>query len=346
MGVRLTIGIPTQGKRIERLAKAIGSALNQSTPSLVVVADQDDNPDVRDLLAPYAGHPLLRRLVTGAEGLWPNWTAAAEACTTEFFAWCQDDDLLAPHFASRIIRAFDAFPTAQTWLARLGISLVEGLANWGQSTGPMVPMDLLHGAPTLICNGDLLIAGGYFTSFALSPAVAIRYSLDAIQALRRCPMRGCDIYLERILLAELGRLGPAIADPAMVGYWVQHEDNESAKQNAVGGAAAQYPALVAHLDALLKGRPDASWIESLKGWALFLTPDNLRHYLRESADYEPLAPTLTQARAVLQSRLDVYTQLVAARTAELAARQTEPQAEPSPAKPTRSARKKAAPAPV
>jgi hypothetical protein len=294
---RLTIGIPTRGARPDRLVQAIGSALAQSTPAAVVVADQDGAAKATGCLDQYQGHPLVWVVATSAQSLWDNWIGAAELAglvKPDYFAWLQDDDLLAPHFARRVVQCLDAYPSAAVYLARLGISLTSGLANWWQATGPMVPMDLLHGGPVLI-RPELVVAGGYFTSWALSPGVAFRNTPESLAAVRRVP-RDCDLFAERLVLAELCGLGPAVCDPAIVGYWVQHEGNESRRQSAAGGCDLQYPAMAARLDALLEGLPD--WRDALGGWALMAGGENLRHWLRSTAPYADGSANLRAGRAI------------------------------------------------
>ncbi len=48
-------------------------------------------------------------------------------------------------------------------------------------------------------------------------------------AILRLPDR-CDLVQERLILAAMGWQGRFIAHPAVVGYWVQHEGNESRRQ--------------------------------------------------------------------------------------------------------------------
>lgn len=147
---RLTIGIPTYN-RPERLSAAITSALGQSVPARVLVCDQTGKAE--GVVKAYLGNPLVRYVKSPATCLWENWCHAAECCETELFAWMQDDDSISPHFTHRIVGAFDSHPRCPVYIGRLGISLVGGLGNWWQGTGPMVPMDLLHGTCTEICSG-------------------------------------------------------------------------------------------------------------------------------------------------------------------------------------------------
>lgn len=293
----LTIGIPTQGKRPDRLAKAIGSALAQTTPARVVVADQDGG--AADALTPYAGHPLVTIVRTEANCLWANWTAAAEACETPYFAWLQDDDLVAPHFAHRVEAAFRRFPDAQAWIARLGISRSPGLANWWEASGPALPMDLLHGSQTEI-DGAFLVVGAYLTSHALSPAVAFRATPETIQAVRNVPSNA-DLFAERSILVELGRLGPCVVDPAIVGYWVHHDGNESRAQNLAGDGPRQFAIMCEHVDPILETTP--RWEGVARGWLMMAGAGTVKHYHDSTRGHDPKSPHLARLRAMCR---DLY----------------------------------------
>lgn len=294
---RLTIGIPTLGARPDRLKKAVASALGGMAPARVVVADQSADGAGREALEQYADHPMVRVVSTHghASCLWDNWCLVAEACDTEFFAWLQDDDVVFPHFGRRAITAFDRFPRAVVWLARLYVSHTEGLGNWWGGCGPMVPMDYGHGGAVEV-RADVVIAGGYFSSFALSPGVAFRCTPEAIAAIRRVP-KDADLFAERSVLAELCRLGPAACDPATVGYWVQHETNESKAQNAAGGAVKQYPAFARHLHSIVETRP--GWEEALGGWITCVGPQHAQQWLLDTAPHEGVAATLDRAREIV-----------------------------------------------
>jgi hypothetical protein len=297
---RLTIGIPTYN-RPHRLAMAIASALAQQRPAAVLVADQTGL--AADVVKPYLGtNPYVRYLRTDASCLWENWTAAAEACDTEFFCWLQDDDLVSPQLSRRVVWSFDEFPKANLYLARLGISGHDMLANWWQGTGPMVPMNLLYGFPTIV-SGILVTAGSYFSSWALSPGMAFRHSSEAIAAIRRCP-KDCDLYNERIVLAELGRDADVICDPATMGYWVQHEGNESKRQVRHGGRVGQFPRLVERIDAALADRPD--WHQALESWCLLVGVGVLEHWLEEAKEYDVASETYAQAKAIVAKVLRLH----------------------------------------
>jgi hypothetical protein len=289
---RLTIGIPTQGKRPDLLERAIATALLQSSPAAVLVSDQTG--DAEEIVSRFAERGV-RYHRSQSTCLWENWTAAAHNANTELFAWCQDDDVLGPHFVKRIQQGMDALPGCVLWMGRLGVSLVGGLANWWMSTGPMVPMDLLYGTSTEV-HPETIAAASHFTSFALSPAVAFRLNQASCDAVARVP-KDCDLYAERLILAELSRLGKSIADPALVGYWCIHDGNESRKQIAAGGVHPQYCAMAARLHDMLEAAP--GWEGHLAGWALMQNPDTVNHWLTETARHRGGSPSFDRAWDVM-----------------------------------------------
>lgn len=295
MEPRLTIGIPTQGKRPELLLKAIGSALAQTEPVVVLVANQDDG--AREAMKAYRNNPQVRNVVTSASSLWGNWTAAAEACDTEYFAWLQDDDIVSRHLAARVNNAFKIHPKAAFYIARLGISRLPDLANWWEAAGPPFPADLLDGVPQAF-DGELATVAAYFTSLTLSPAVAFRMSPEAVQAVRNVP-DNADLFAERSILAELARLGRFVFDPLYAGYWVHHSDNESTKQNKdIERRAEQFTTMCRHIDALIDDIPD--WKQKLRALCVMAGHDSSNFYHKQTRGHEHRSRHLAEARAVIR----------------------------------------------
>lgn len=291
---KLTVGIPTQGKRPERLQQAIESALAQQIPALILVSDQGGGAS--EAVRPFLDNPLVIHRESPADSLWGNWSFALDSCETEYFAWLQDDDVIFANFVKRVLLSLDTFADASAWIARLGVSYMPGMSNWWQATGPMIPMDLRRGLPSRLAP-SMIVAGGYFTSWALSPAVAFR-ATDAAKNLMRSMPRDADLYAERIVLARLSTLGCIACDPAYVGEWVHHGANESGRQNLAGGAAKQYPTLVRELDQLIGDAAD--WEAGLSDWARIVGRENCRAWLAETDGRDDLSPRLAQARAILR----------------------------------------------
>jgi hypothetical protein len=283
---RLTIGIPTQGKRPDLLERAIGSALAQSVPVSILVCDQTG--DALEVVQRFEERRIQYHKST-ATCLWENWTEAAHNCSTELFAWHQDDDVISPHFAKRIQQGMDSVPGSVLWMGRLGVSMVGGLANWWQATGPMVPMDLLYGTHIGV-HHDTISAASHFTSFALSPAVAFRVNTETCDAVAKMP-KDCDLFVERLILAELAQLGTAVADPAIVGYWCIHDSNESRNQMKSGTHDAQYKVLSDHLAGLLSGH---DWHDHFRGWLIMQDPGTVRHWLSETRARRKVTSEFTQ----------------------------------------------------
>lgn len=257
----LTIGIPHLD-RTELLERAIKSCLAQTVPVHVIVADQGRNAETKDMLSRYPG---VEHIYSEATTLWGNWECSARACDTEYFSFCQDDDILAPGYARRVIAAFEAFPQALHWQSRLQCTTHVNLAAWYLGNGPWLPMDMIGGRIDL-WGGDVLVPSAYLTSWALSPAVAFRCGQEFNNALEAMP-EDCAIFAERLILAEMGKRGPFVADPIVAGYWLQHDRNESRKQ--WGDQPRQTAGLVKHLDGLMDDMPP-TWKDSLKAWAAMM----------------------------------------------------------------------------
>lgn len=303
---RLTIGIPTQGKRPALLARAVRSALGQMKPARVLIADQSGDDSVDVALTGYLDNPLVKIVKTHehARCLWDNWRLAAEFADCEFFAWLQDDDVLAPHFSRRIVGAFDAFPAASVWISRLAVSHdgINALPN--QGSGPMVPMDLLFGTPREV-QGGMLAACAHYTTLALSPAVAFRWNTKSIDCIKRCPTNS-DLFVERSILAELGTLGNAICDPALVGYWCHHAENESRRLLQDGQLLDQAKAFFDHIDPII--RATQGWQEFLRSWAILAGAGMARHHLSDVEQFDGLSTLLPETMAVVQGALDTMSQ--------------------------------------
>lgn len=276
---RLTIGIPTLN-RPELLKRAMESALKQTIPVKIIVADQGGLPETRDVVRSIFdnGEPTphtVLRVKTSAENIWENWQEAAHWADTEFFAWLQDDDIVSENYAKRIIAAFDAFPQADAWIARLATATAPDRAIWFAPNGPMVPFDLLSGRPALV-EGRLFPPITYFTSFAMSPAAAFRRGKAFDTAMARCPAK-CDLFTERMILAAMGLQGPIICDPVLAGYWIQHADNESRRQHK--DQAEQVKTMCDWADAAMRECPD--WREYFELWVAIMPPMHLVSFLSE-----------------------------------------------------------------
>lgn len=295
--IRLTWGIPTIGGRPELLDRAIGSALSQSVPARVLVSCQGTAEALSEAKAKWADHPLVHFIDSPAACLWENWVWAAASCSTELFAWLQDDDVLAAHATRRVTGGFDTHSGAAVYMARLGISFGEGLANWWEATGPMVPMDLLRGTHHTMAS-PILAAGAYWTSHALSPGVAFRCTSDAIEAIKAVP-KDADLFAERTVLAALSRFGSAVCDPAIVGYWVHHAANESRTQNMQAGEGdRQYRRMCRFVDPIVAAMPH--WQDAMRGFAYLVGRRVAEGWHKHAWPFRDDSPVCGESVAILE----------------------------------------------
>lgn len=271
MEPRLTISIPTLD-RPEHLQHAIDSCLAQTVPVRIIIADQGHKDETKRLVDRYADHPHVRHVLTGATCLWENWRAAAELCESEFFAWLQDDDIVSRIYASRALKAFDAFPAALHWQASCHCSVDrERAVKWGWN-GPQVPTRMIDAGAEMF-PGEICIASMFFLSWALSPGVAFRCGPEFSAAIEGMPSH-CDLFSERLIVAAMGAQGPFVADSVTAGYWHHHDSNESAKQNANGPAVRdQFKLFCQGLDSIIDGTE--GWDSFFFQWLLSRNPDEV-----------------------------------------------------------------------
>ncbi|MDR3582584.1 MAG: glycosyltransferase family A protein [Candidatus Pacebacteria bacterium] len=273
MHPKLTVGVPHLD-RTEFLGKTIECLLGQISPCRILVADQGMTDATAELMHQYKDNPLVSHRRTDATCLWENWREAAEMAMddgAEYFAWCQDDDIVHERYSERITIAFDTFADAQTWTAILAISEDEDLAMWFTGVGPLVPMNLLRNRPMVI-DGDMLTPFAYVTSWALSPAVAFRCGQDFRDAMAEVPEH-CDLFTERTILAAMGRKGKVVCDPVRIGYWRHHGKNESYRQNLVE-KPEQQKSFLKWLDGMMDDLPN--WADQFGLWAEIMPNAHLR----------------------------------------------------------------------
>jgi glycosyltransferase involved in cell wall biosynthesis len=277
---KLSIVIPTFN-RPEMLPIALRSALDQIVPAKIIVADDGDIAVTRELLKGDFAEPCLsgqiEHLCTGASYAWPNWKAGAEAATTPYVAWLQDDDSVHPCYAERICKGFDEAPDANVWFARLQCAGPGKLALWYSGIGPWVPMDLQFGEQYCMREGSILATTSLFTSWSISPGIAYRSTPHFRDCLNRHP-EYCDIYVERLLPAMVANGGPFIADPMICGYWRQHPDNLSRKQHPEQPEHTKrfLPALNELISQLKPG-----WKESLAAWSHLIPAGQLLGWVNQ-----------------------------------------------------------------
>ena len=222
---RLTIGIPTR-HRPEMLRRAIDSALLQTVPVQVVVHHDGDCNRTKAMCEGFSVRPNFEYVRHSGGSLWENWKATARLAETEFFMWLQDDDVISPQLAERIVDAFDRYPGAQVYCSRLIYSYDGRLGtSWYGAWGPKLPLDFLRMRPSEF-PGGLLTAIAYFDGWAMCPAKSFRVGPPFHLMLDVLP-DGCDMYTERLDIAFMGLHGTAIADPNVAGLSILHGGNES-----------------------------------------------------------------------------------------------------------------------
>jgi glycosyltransferase involved in cell wall biosynthesis len=227
---RLTIGIPTRN-RPEMFRRAVDSALAQTIPVRIVVNDSGTCNRTRRMCEDFASNSPVKGhdfeyIQRDGGSLWENWKHVARQANREFFMWLQDDDLISPNLAERIIGAFDRYPKAQVYCSRLTYSYDGRLGtSWYGCWGPKLPLDFLRMRPSEF-HGGLLSAIAYFDGWALCPAKAFRVG-DPFHLMLDSLPDGCDMYTERLDIAFMGLHGTAIADPNVAGLSVLHGQNVS-----------------------------------------------------------------------------------------------------------------------
>lgn len=111
---RLSIVIPTIGNRAELLARAIESALAQTSPDIEIIVSDNGSTDDDTLavIERYADRGLRTfrhssTMLAGRHGQF-----LLNQANGEFFCSLSDDDFLEPEFAAEALLAFDRNPTA------------------------------------------------------------------------------------------------------------------------------------------------------------------------------------------------------------------------------------------
>jgi glycosyltransferase involved in cell wall biosynthesis len=269
---QLTIAIPTLD-RAELLHRAIDSALRQTVPVHVIVADQGGTAEVAQVMRRYNDHPHVEHVSTvKCTCLWENWQAAMLAAETPFVAWLQDDDIVARGYAARICASFARFPQALHWQARVYCAIDEKVAAWWGGCGPWVPMSILDG-DVAQWPGQVLVPCAYLSSWSLSPGVAFRRGPELDNALEYMPP-DADLLSERLILASMGAQGPFVADPVIAGYWIHHGHNESYSQHK--DQDRQMSVMIGRLDDLMD---QVEWQDSFKQWCLMMNPLQVMGFL-------------------------------------------------------------------
>ena len=287
---RLTIAIP-EHNRPDLLREAVASALRQTVPARIVISDDGDDPDrtramLREHFSEAVASDQIRHFTVPPKGAWQNWKSAMQAADTPFAAFLQNDDVISRKYVERVLYAFDEAEALgarpMVWMARMDCADPSARYGfWYAGNGPYCPMRSLYGEdePMHLKEGACVAASCYFTSWSLSPAIAYRTGPKLTAALEAMPDR-CDIFVERIIPAEMALHGGFIADPAILGYWRQQGTfGAHLSHNQWADQPRQTKLLVKHLDNLLDVTP--GWQEQFAAWCGIVPPSLIVPWLSQ-----------------------------------------------------------------
>jgi len=102
--------------------EAIESALAQTVPvKVIVVEDCGPDPGLRDLITARFGDPITYFRNPKNRGLFDNWNACMEYCTTSWISILHDDDLLRPGFVAAMLALHQRAPECSIYFGRSAI---------------------------------------------------------------------------------------------------------------------------------------------------------------------------------------------------------------------------------
>jgi len=106
----ITIAVTVYNRR-DYILQAIESALSQNKPvRVIVVEDCGPDPGIRDLVEEHFGNKISYHRNDVRRGLFGNWNACLDLCTTPWISILHDDDYLAPHFVEAMEEIGEALP--------------------------------------------------------------------------------------------------------------------------------------------------------------------------------------------------------------------------------------------
>lgn len=280
---RLTIGIPTLD-RPEFLRTVFLSLVPQMMHAHIVVGDQGGVSGTREVIEEFSDRLSIEHRKTGAVNLWDNWVKTAANCQTPYFSWVQDDDVLSPAYVKRIVNGLDNHKECSVWLSRLMMSYnTEGFSCWWEGNGPPIPLDFLNFGVSEVL-GDMLLALAPCTSPALSPAIAFRVENGFDDMLQSLPV-DCDLFHERMHIAEWAFGKHVLCDPWTVGYWVMHETNISKVLNR--NTRLKKRQLKVFMEWLEPRMDKFDWEDVLVSWSRLVSPGTIATILATLKKYKP-----------------------------------------------------------
>lgn len=122
----ITIAVTVYSRRQFVLA-AIDSALQQTVPvKVIVVEDCGPDPTLQEMIRGAFGARIHYFRNAQRRGLFDNWNACMEYCTTPWLSILHDDDLLRPNFVEKMLSLARVAPNRGLYFARTGILNEQG----------------------------------------------------------------------------------------------------------------------------------------------------------------------------------------------------------------------------
>lgn len=129
----ITIAV-TVYSRAEFIFDAIRSALEQTVPvKVIVVEDCGPNPKLQSMVRERFGERITYFRNPTNRGLFDNWNACMEYCTTAWLSILHDDDMLAPRFVETMLALHQKAPDCSIYFGRT--SVLAGQEE--ERTGPV-----------------------------------------------------------------------------------------------------------------------------------------------------------------------------------------------------------------
>ncbi|MFO1488366.1 MAG: glycosyltransferase [Verrucomicrobiota bacterium] len=117
----ITIAITLYSRR-EYVCAAVQSALNQTVPvKVMVVEDCGPDPTLKDFVMERFGSRITYIRNPKRRGLFDNWNACIEYCTTPWLSILHDDDLLRPRFVEAMLALNRRAPSCPIYFGRSAI---------------------------------------------------------------------------------------------------------------------------------------------------------------------------------------------------------------------------------
>ncbi len=194
----ISFGIPAYDSPF--FEQALRSALAQTVADIeVIVSDDGHRAETRTIVERLGDTRVRYVAADGPPGVPANWNRCLRLASGTYFVLLPDDDLIAPDFAERMVRALDAHPRAG--LAQCGLVLIDDAGRVLDNRHIRPPADFLRGcdalawqldtlrvnpAALMFRRGILVAMGGWEEAFwddwALTLRVAFRHGFAYVDA--------------------------------------------------------------------------------------------------------------------------------------------------------------------